>query len=119
MTIAELLLTDLAWELPTTRKIIERAPADKYSWSPGSDLHTIAWNVNHLTDVAGWTPLILDTSELDLAPADGPKYAPSALQDGVLYGTRLLKIYFLLRWPQWRACCLQMPGWICFAAFHP
>ena len=81
MTIAELLLTDLAWELPTTRKIIERAPADKYDWSPGAELHTIGWNANHLTDIAGWTSLILDTSELDLAPAEGPKYATSSYKD--------------------------------------
>lgn len=71
MTIAELLLTDLAWELPATRKILERAPAEKYEWKAHPDVQTIGWNVNHLTSVAGWTPLILDTSELDIAPADG------------------------------------------------
>jgi uncharacterized damage-inducible protein DinB len=81
MTIAELLLTDLAWEFPATRKILERAPADKYSWSPVPDLRTIEWNANHLVDIAGWTPLILETAELDLAPAGGPSYATSAFKD--------------------------------------
>ena len=81
MTIAELLLTDLAWELPATRKVIAAAPADKYTWSPAPDLRTILWNVNHLADIAGWTPMILDTTELDLAPVGGPTFTPAALSD--------------------------------------
>jgi uncharacterized damage-inducible protein DinB len=83
MTIAELLLTDLAWEFPATRKILARVPADKFDWKPADDLHTIAWNANHLVDVAGWTPMILETTELDLAPVGGLAQATSSFTEPV------------------------------------
>ncbi len=51
------------------------------SFKPADKLHTVGWNANHLLDIVGWTVPILEKSEFELAPVDGPPVMPSSLSD--------------------------------------
>lgn len=81
MTLAELFLPELDREMARTRKVLEKAPADKLDWRPGEGMHTIGWNANHIADLVGWTREIIAKDEFDMAPLEGPKPEPLALTD--------------------------------------
>ncbi|MGC4003164.1 MAG: DinB family protein [Pirellulales bacterium] len=87
MTLAQYIAQDLEREFAMTKAVLVAIPADKLAWKPHADLHTIGWNANHLADIAGWTPLILGASELDLSPPGAPPYAPTALTDPTAIAT--------------------------------
>ena len=71
MTIAEFILQDVQRELPMTRRVLAQTPDDKLDWQSHPEVHTISWNVDHLVDVASWTPTILVTADLDISPEGG------------------------------------------------
>lgn len=73
MSLAELMLPEFETEMAKTRRVLEAVPAEKIDWQPGDGLHTIGWNANHIADLVGWTKLIIEQSEYDIAPPDGPK----------------------------------------------
>ncbi|MGL4551001.1 MAG: DinB family protein, partial [Gemmataceae bacterium] len=81
MTIAELMAPELAAEAALTRMVLETVPDDRLNWRPMEGLQTVGWNATHLAEIAGWVPEVLSLSELDVAPADGPAYAPPAPTD--------------------------------------
>ena len=75
MSIADLLLPELDQEFAVTRRVIERIPDDNPDWKP----HPKSFSVAHLTQLVarmpGWVPMMLDRTELDIAPKDGPTIA--------------------------------------------
>ena len=73
MTIAELMLPEFDREMARTRAVLEKVDADQLEWTAAEGLHTISWNVNHLVEIVGWTPLIITQSDFDMDPVDGPK----------------------------------------------
>lgn len=79
MTIAKLLLPELEVEAARTRRVLAAVPADKLDWSPGHELHTIGWNANHLADILDWVGVIVNQSEFDIAPPDGPPHETPSL----------------------------------------
>tara|TARA_A100001391_G_C5080642_1_gene279978 strand:+ start:2453 stop:2923 length:471 start_codon:yes stop_codon:yes gene_type:complete len=66
------MIPELDAEMARTRNLLEKVPADKMDWCAAEGLHTIAWNANHLVDIIGWTPKIIEQSYFDIAPPDGP-----------------------------------------------
>ena len=70
MTIAQLMIPELAREAAMTRRLLSRIPADKLDFSPGGGLHTVGWNASHLAEIVGWLPGILSEPGLDLAAVD-------------------------------------------------
>lgn len=81
MLISELMAAELASEMDMTRKLLARIPADKLAWKPTDNLHTIGWNASHLAEIAGWVALMVQGSEWDLAPVDGPAYVTPEVTD--------------------------------------
>jgi uncharacterized damage-inducible protein DinB len=75
MLISELMAPELAAEMAMTRKLIARIPDDKLGWKPAEGLHTIGWNANHLVGIAGWVPVIVGQSDLDIASGPPPAEA--------------------------------------------
>jgi uncharacterized damage-inducible protein DinB len=73
MRISELLLPELDTELRTTRKVLERVPDDRGDWKP----HEKSFSMGHLAQLVarmpGWAPMVMNQTELDIAPVDGPK----------------------------------------------
>ncbi|MCA9154781.1 MAG: DinB family protein [Planctomycetales bacterium] len=76
MLISELMLAELPVELAMTRNLLAKIPDDKLDWKPQEDLHSIAWNANHLVEIIGWVPGIVGQSEWDIAPAGEEPYVP-------------------------------------------
>ena len=60
----------------SARKVLERIPADKFSWTPHEKSMTFIKLASHLVESLGWTAHTLATEELDVAPADGPAWEP-------------------------------------------
>ena len=74
MRIAELLLPEWDAEIPVTRRILERVPDGRGEWKP----HPKAFPVAHLAQLVarlpGWAPMMMQRTELDIAPASGPQF---------------------------------------------
>ncbi len=79
MLISELMAAELPGELAMTRSLLARIPDDKLEWKPQAELHSIAWNANHLVEIIGWVPGIVGQSEWDIAPIGGEPYVPPAV----------------------------------------
>ena len=74
MSIAELLVPELEQELAVTRRLLERVPDDRPDWKP----HPRSFSIAHLSQLIvrlpGWVPMMLDRTELDIAPRTGPQF---------------------------------------------
>ncbi len=74
MSISQSLLPEFDQEMAGTRRVLERVPADKFTWQP----HDKSMNFNrlavHIAELPSWTTLTINTSELDFAAAP---YAPA------------------------------------------
>ena len=67
MKLIELLLKELKEEAVTTRKMLERVPADKFSWQPHPKSMTLLRLATHVAELPSWIPMALNTNELDFA----------------------------------------------------
>jgi uncharacterized damage-inducible protein DinB len=65
MTFMQSFLEEMERESITTRKMLERVPADKYDWKPHEKSMTLRQLAMHVAEIPGWVPLIMNTSELD------------------------------------------------------
>jgi uncharacterized damage-inducible protein DinB len=81
MQISELMVAELPGELAMTRKLLARISDDKMEWKPQGEVHSIGWNANHLVEIIGWVPGIVEQSEWDIAPVgEEPYEAPAVTQ---------------------------------------
>ena len=67
MKLIELLLKELKEEAVTTRKMLERVPADKFQWQPHPKSMTLVRLATHVAELPSWIKMTLTTSELDFA----------------------------------------------------
>lgn len=65
MNIIELLLKEVDAEAVTTRKMLERVPADKLDWKPHEKSMSLQQLSVHVAELPSWIALGLNTSELD------------------------------------------------------
>jgi uncharacterized damage-inducible protein DinB len=68
MALNEALLPEFDAEMASTRKTLERVPAEKFSWKPHEKSGTMGWLANHLADVPEWAVYTLQQESLDMAP---------------------------------------------------
>lgn len=74
MSYAAAILPEFDQEMASTRKVLERVPADKLDWKPHPKSNTIGWNANHLAEMPGWVEGTLTQLTWDIAPPDGEPY---------------------------------------------
>jgi uncharacterized damage-inducible protein DinB len=67
MTIAELLKPEVAQELATTRRVLERVPDDKLAWKPHDKSFSMGALASHIANLLTWTGVTMDKTEFDLA----------------------------------------------------
>jgi uncharacterized damage-inducible protein DinB len=67
MTFIESFQKELEREAATTRKMLERVPADKYDWKPHEKSMTLKQLAAHVAEIPTWLGMVLNTSELDFA----------------------------------------------------
>ncbi len=74
MRITDLLLPEYDQEIKVTRRVLERIPDDRGEWKP----HPKSFPMGHLAQLVArlpsWTPMVLDQTELDIAPTSGRKF---------------------------------------------
>ncbi len=75
MKISETLLPEFDHEMATTRKLLERVPADKFGWKPHDRSTPMGKLAAHLAGIPGWTRITLEQDSLDLA-VPGQPFAP-------------------------------------------
>ena len=79
----QLALADLAHELASTRRMLERLPDDRLDWRPHAKSFTLGQLADHLTDMPFYGTTTLTTATLDFA-AMPPRPPHPATRDGFL-----------------------------------
>ena len=67
MAINEGLIGELEMEAATTRKVLERIPAEIFDWKPHEKSMTMGRLATHVADMFGWYIPALEADELDFA----------------------------------------------------
>jgi len=65
------LLPEFDMEMDSTRKTLERVPADKFGWKPHEKSGTLGWMAGHVANLPIWAVMTMKQDSLDLAPAEG------------------------------------------------
>ena len=79
-TLAQVSLGDLAQELATTRRVLERVPDDRWDWKPHEKSMTLGQLAAHTANLLLWGEHTLTASEVDFAspPPAPPRHANRA-----------------------------------------
>jgi uncharacterized damage-inducible protein DinB len=80
MTVASL-SRELAAEARTTRRQLERVPADKFDWRPHPKSSTAGMLASHLVECVRWGDKIFGMDELDLNPATLKPYLATSVEE--------------------------------------
>ena len=80
-SIAAALIAELEYEGATTRKVLERVPADKFDWKPHEKSMTFGRLAQHVAEMHGWTKPTVEQSELDFAKADYKPFEPKTTEE--------------------------------------
>jgi uncharacterized damage-inducible protein DinB len=67
MTFIESFQKELEREAVTTRKMLERVPAEKFDWKPHEKSMSLKQLAVHVAEIPTWLNLVLTTSEVDFA----------------------------------------------------
>lgn len=79
--ISSALIAEMEQEAATTRRCLERVPADKFSWKPHEKSMEFGKLAVHIAEMFSWTPVTLQQPELDFAKFDYKPFEPSTTQD--------------------------------------
>jgi uncharacterized damage-inducible protein DinB len=75
-TLGETLAAELEHEAASTRKMLERIPADKFDWKPHGKSTAFANLAVHIVDMIDWAKLAVTTAELDYATQPPKPFRP-------------------------------------------
>ena len=75
MSISQSLLPELDQETASTRKTLERVPADKLDYKPHEKSMAMGRLAQHIAEMIGWGTTTLTSDEFDISP-DGSAYQP-------------------------------------------
>jgi uncharacterized damage-inducible protein DinB len=74
--IATSLINEMKNEIESTRKCLERLPAEKFSWKPHDKSMELGRLASHLAEMFGWTKPTMENAELDFATMDYKPFEP-------------------------------------------
>src|SRR5687768_3302061 len=81
MRLIESLMTEFEHEAATTRKHLERLPADKLDWRPHEKSFTARQLASHIVECAGWADAIFSKDEFDIDPRMYKSYEATSVAD--------------------------------------
>lgn len=81
MNIIDLLREEIQQEAITTRRMLERVPADKFSWKPHERSMTLRNLSTHVAELPGWIAMGIYNDELDFEAAPYTPHAAEKTQD--------------------------------------
>ncbi len=79
--IAKALIAELEQESQTTRKCLERVPADKFNWKPHEKSMEFGRLATHVAEMHSWTVNTVNDPELDFAKFDYKPFEPKTTED--------------------------------------
>lgn len=82
---AAALIAEMEVEAATTRKCLERVPADKFDWKPHERSMTFAKLAAHIAEMFSWTAVTLQQSGIDFAKMDYKPFEPQTTDELVEY----------------------------------
>ena len=74
--IAMSLINEMTNEIKTTRKCLERIPADKFDYKPHEKSMEMGKLASHIAEMFGWTKATMENPELDFATMDYKPFEP-------------------------------------------
>lgn len=80
-TISDAFLGELHHEAATTRKVLERIPADKFGYQPHEKSMTFQRLAVHVAEMFGWITMTMDTEVLDFAETEFTPFEPSTSEE--------------------------------------
>ena len=83
--LAAAFIGELQHEAATTRKILERIPAEKFDYKPHEKSMTMGRLAVHVAEMVNWVTVTCTTSELDFAAMDMTPFAPKTTAELVEY----------------------------------
>lgn len=78
MSLGQIFAAELKQEAISTRKMLERIPADKLAWKPHEKSYTLDQLAGHIVNMISWTGVTLKQDELDFGKMD---FKPKAYTD--------------------------------------
>jgi len=81
MKMIESLIAEFEHEAQTTRRHLERLPADKLDWRPHEKSFTARGLASHIVDCVGWGDSIFSNDEFDVDPAAYKPYRAESVVD--------------------------------------
>lgn len=76
MTIAQAFLAEFEQEMGSTRKMLESVPDEFLDFRPHPKSMTMGQLAGHVAEMPAWGVSTVSLTELDIRPADGPKFVP-------------------------------------------
>jgi len=81
MPMSEALLQEFDNEAKTTRRVLERVPAEKFDWTPHARSMTMGKLANHIVEMTGWVPETMGKDAFDLGAQGTPEPAPATIAE--------------------------------------
>src|SRR3982751_5317602 len=75
------LINEMKNEIESTRKCLERLPAEKFSWKPHEKSMELGRLASHVAEMFGWTKATMENSELDFAKMDYKPCEPKSAEE--------------------------------------
>jgi uncharacterized damage-inducible protein DinB len=88
--IATGLIAELTQEATTTRKILERIPAEKFDYKPHEKSMTMSRLATHVVEMVDWITETCTKDELDFATMDYKPFEPKTAAELVEYHDKLI-----------------------------
>jgi len=80
MTIAQMLVPEFDHEMATTRKLLERVPADAADWKPHPKSMSMGHLASHIASMPVWTESIMRDTDFDFASPETARFATPPFQ---------------------------------------
>jgi len=80
MSIAHSILPEFDHEVATTRRLLERTPAEQAGWKPHEKSMSLGRLALHLGEIPGWGTATMTLTEFDMSPPGGAPYAPPVFE---------------------------------------
>src|SRR5215204_555004 len=88
--LATALIGELQLEAATTRKCLERIPADKFDYKPHEKSMSMGRLATHVAEMTGWVIETVNKTELDFATMDYKPFEPQTTDELVEYLDKII-----------------------------
>jgi uncharacterized damage-inducible protein DinB len=88
--LAAALIGELQHEAATTRKVLERIPAEKFDYKPHEKSMTMGRLASHVAEMTSWVTETTTKSELDFSTMDYKPFEPQTTEELVAFFDKLV-----------------------------